>query len=66
MAYSNFSNGISKLSPAQIYGDAGLIYIRYHAQSPTVRRISAALDRRSARSPNRLTTHLDLATTTLC
>ena len=32
MAYSNISNVASKLSPAQIYGDAGLIYIRYHAQ----------------------------------
>ena len=32
MAYSNISNATSKLSPAQIYGDAGLIYIRYHAQ----------------------------------
>ena len=33
MAYSNSSNTTtSKLSPAKIYGDAGLIYIRYHAQ----------------------------------
>ena len=35
MAYSNISNVASKLSPAQIYGDAGLIYIRYHAQIAT-------------------------------
>ena len=35
MTYSNISNGESKLSPAQIYGDAGLIYIRYHAQIET-------------------------------
>ena len=35
MAYSNISNVTSKLSPAQIYGDAGLIYIRYHAQIET-------------------------------
>ena len=32
MAYSSTSNVASKLSPAQIYGDAGLIYIRYYAQ----------------------------------
>ena len=31
-SYSNISNVTSKPSPAQIYGDAGLIYIRYHAQ----------------------------------
>ena len=35
MAYSKISNATSKLSPAQIYGDAGLIYIRYHAQTET-------------------------------
>ena len=35
MAYSNISNVAPKLSPAQIYGDAGLIYIRYHAQIET-------------------------------
>ncbi len=36
MAYSNSSNTTtSKLSPAKIYGDAGLIYIRYHAQIET-------------------------------
>jgi len=35
-AYSNSSNTTtSKLSPAKIYGDAGLIYIRYHAQIET-------------------------------
>ena len=33
MAYSNSSNTTtSKHSPAQFYGDAGLIYIRYHAK----------------------------------
>ena len=32
MANSNISNVASKLSPAQIDGDAGLINIRYHAQ----------------------------------
>ena len=31
-ANSNISTVASKHSPAQIYGDAGLIYIRYHAQ----------------------------------
>ncbi|MFM7979868.1 MAG: hypothetical protein ACKPKO_11185, partial [Candidatus Fonsibacter sp.] len=31
MAYSNSSNSTSTLSPAQIYGDANLIFIRYHA-----------------------------------
>ena len=35
MAYPNSSNVTSKLSPAQIYGDAGLIYIIYHAQIET-------------------------------
>jgi hypothetical protein len=36
MAYSNSSNTTtSKLSPDQIYGEAGLIYIRYHAQIET-------------------------------
>ena len=35
MAYSNSSNATSKLPPSQIYGDAGLIYIRYHAQIET-------------------------------
>jgi hypothetical protein len=35
MAYSNSSNATSKLSPAEIYGEAGLIYIRYHAQIET-------------------------------
>ena len=35
MAYSNISNVASKLPPAQIYGGAGLIYIRYHAQIET-------------------------------
>ena len=35
MANSNISNVTSKLSPAQIYGDAGLIYIIYHAQIDT-------------------------------
>ena len=36
MAYSNSSNTTSsKLSPAQIYGDANLIFIRYHAQIET-------------------------------
>jgi hypothetical protein len=29
------SNIAPKLSPDQIYGDAGLIYIRYHAQIET-------------------------------
>ena len=32
MAHSNISNVASKLFPAQIYCDAGLIYIIYHAQ----------------------------------
>ena len=33
MSYSNSSNTTSsKLSPAQIYGDANLIFIRYHAE----------------------------------
>ena len=32
MTYSNISNVAPKLTPSQIYGDAGLIYIRYHAQ----------------------------------
>ncbi len=35
MAKSNISTVASKLSPVQIYGDAGLIYIRYHAQIET-------------------------------
>ena len=36
MAFSNTSNTTTyKLSPAKIYGDAGLIYIRYHAQIET-------------------------------
>ena len=35
MTYSNSSNTTSKLSPAQIYGDANLIFIRYHAQIET-------------------------------
>jgi hypothetical protein len=36
MSYSNSSNTTSsKLSPAQIYGDANLIFIRYHAQIET-------------------------------
>ena len=36
MAYSNSSNTTtSKLSPAQIYGDANLIFIRYDAQIET-------------------------------
>ncbi len=35
MAYSNIPSITSKLSPAKIYGDAGLIYIRYHAQIET-------------------------------
>ena len=35
MAYSNIHSITSKLSPAKIYGDAGLIYIRYHAQIET-------------------------------
>ena len=35
MAYSNSSNTTSKHSPAQFYGDAGLIYIRYHAKIVT-------------------------------
>ena len=34
MAYSNISN-VAPKTPAQIYGDAGLIYIRYHAQVET-------------------------------
>ena len=32
MSYSNSSNATSSLSPAQIYGDANLIFIRYHAE----------------------------------
>ncbi|MFM7989046.1 MAG: hypothetical protein ACKPKO_58010 [Candidatus Fonsibacter sp.] len=32
MENSNISNVAPKLSPSQIYGDAGLIYVRYHAQ----------------------------------
>ena len=32
MANSNISTVASNLSPAQIYGDAGLIYIIYKAQ----------------------------------
>ena len=35
MSYSNSSNTASKLSPAQIYGDANLIFIRYDAQIET-------------------------------
>jgi hypothetical protein len=35
MAYSNIPSITSKLSPAKIYGDAGLIYIIYHAQIET-------------------------------
>ena len=35
MTYSNITNVASKLSPAQIYGDANLIYIRYNAQIET-------------------------------
>ncbi|MFM7985722.1 MAG: hypothetical protein ACKPKO_41055, partial [Candidatus Fonsibacter sp.] len=35
MDNSNISNVAPKLSPAQIYGDAGLVYIRYHAQIET-------------------------------
>ena len=35
MANSNISTVASKLSPVQIYGDVGLIYIRYHAQIET-------------------------------
>ena len=36
MSYSNSSNTTSsKLSPAQIYGDANLIFIRYDAQIET-------------------------------
>ena len=35
MANSNISTVAAKLSPAQIYGDAGLIYIRYHAHIET-------------------------------
>ena len=35
MGNSNISNVAPKLSPVQIYGDAGLIYIRYHAQIET-------------------------------
>ena len=35
MANSNISNVASKISPVQIYGDAGFIYIRYHAQIET-------------------------------
>ena len=36
MAYSKSSNTTtSKLSPDQIYGEAGLIYIRYHAKIET-------------------------------
>ena len=35
MAYANISNVAPKLSPAQIYGGVGLIYIRYHAQIET-------------------------------
>ncbi|MFM7980793.1 MAG: hypothetical protein ACKPKO_15885 [Candidatus Fonsibacter sp.] len=61
------ANVASKLSPAQIYGDAGLTTsdtTHRSNRSPMVRRRSAALDRRSVRSPNRLTTHRNLATTT--
>ena len=32
---SNISNVAPKLAPVQIYGDAGIIYIRYHAQIET-------------------------------
>ena len=35
MANSNIATVASKLSPAQIYGDAGLTYIRYRAQIET-------------------------------
>ena len=35
IAYFNISSVAPKLSPAQIYGDAGLVYIRYHAQIET-------------------------------
>ena len=35
MAYSNIHSITSKLSPAKIYDNAGLLYIRYHAQIET-------------------------------
>ena len=35
MAKSNIYTVASKLSPVQIYGDAGLVYFRYHAQIET-------------------------------
>ena len=35
LAFSNISNVAPKLSPNQIYGDAGLVYIRNHAQIET-------------------------------
>ncbi|MFM7984358.1 MAG: hypothetical protein ACKPKO_34040, partial [Candidatus Fonsibacter sp.] len=60
----------STLSPAQVYGDAGLIYIRYHAQIETKpngqQKIVGVLNQRSARSPNRSTTDQIPVITTLC
>ena len=35
MAYSNSSSTTSSLTPERIYGDAGLIYIRYDAEIVT-------------------------------
>ena len=35
MSYANSSNTTSKLFPAQIYNEAGLIYIRYDAEIVT-------------------------------
>ena len=69
MQNSNIPNVAPKPSPDQIYGDAGLLYIRYHVQIETKpngqKNMGGALDRRSAISPNISTTHLDPATTTL-
>ena len=35
MSYSNSSSTTSSLTPEQIYGDAGLIFIRYDAEIVT-------------------------------
>ena len=68
MANSNISTVASKLSPHQIYGDAGLIYIRYKAHIVTKsigRKRSAALYPDSALSWTRKPMHLILANTSL-
>ena len=50
-----------KYSPAQIYGDAGLIYIRYRAQIET----KPNGQKKIGGSPNRSNTSLDPAAATL-